>query len=99
MQLFLFKILAQVELGDKPLHIPTTEANDKAVADALSIIFAGLGATALLVMVLAGFRYSLSRGDPEKVKKSRNTIIYALVGLILSLLAFTIVRYTVRSLG
>jgi uncharacterized membrane protein YjfL (UPF0719 family) len=43
-------------------------------------------------------KFVLSRGNPDAVAKARNTIIYAAVGLVISMLSFAIVRFVVRGL-
>lgn len=47
----------------------------------------------LFAMIVRGaFQYMLSRGNPEALKKARNTIIYAFVGLILFLSSYLILN-------
>lgn len=65
----------------------------------LQLVFALLGSVALLVIVISGIRYMLASGDPGKVAQARNTILYALVGLIISLSAFSIVTFVVKATG
>lgn len=95
------KILSQVQILEDEIDIPTNIQNvdNSTVNDALQIVFAVLGAVAMLIIVIAGMQYSLSRGNPEKTGKARNAIIYAAVGLVIAFLAFGIVRYVVREAG
>ena len=39
-------------------------------------------------VVFSGIQYTTSYGDDEKIKKAKNTGVYALIGLILLLVAF-----------
>lgn len=55
------------------------------------------GAIALLVIVIAGFQYITSQGNPQTVAKSKNAIIYAGVGLTVLLLADAIIAFVVKS--
>lgn len=57
----------------------------------LTIFFVTLGSISFLIMVIAGLKYVLSAGDPDKITKARNTIIYAGVGLIVAASASLIV--------
>lgn len=52
-----------------------------------------MGALALLMLVIAGFRYTISQGDPTSVANSRRMIIYTIVGLVVIALAATIVNF------
>ena len=60
-------------------------------------LFGIMGAISFLLIVVSGLRFSLSRGNSESVAKARNSIIYSAVGLVISMLAFAIVRFVVRS--
>ncbi len=61
----------------------------------LSIVFSVIGALSFLTIVIAGFKYILSQGDPQNVSRAKNTIIYALVGLVIALVAQSVVSLTV----
>jgi hypothetical protein len=49
------------------------------------------GVLAVLSITWAGIQLIMSVGDEEKMKKSRKTIIYSFIGVILSGLAYGIV--------
>lgn len=65
----------------------------------LTIVFGITGAIALLIITLAGFHYVLSQGNPQEIAKSKNAIIYAGVGLIISVLAISIVNFVVSGVS
>lgn len=50
------------------------------------------GMAAIFFIVIAGIRYITSGGDPEKVAKARGTVTYAVVGLVILLLSFVIIK-------
>ncbi len=53
----------------------------------------GLGGIVLFVMlILAGFNYISSAGDPQKAAAARNTATYAILGLVLLALAYLFLR-------
>ena len=66
---------------------------DAQIQEILSIVFGLAGAIALLVIVVSGFRYILSAGEPERINKAKNGVIYALIGLILVITAQAIVAF------
>lgn len=77
-----------------------TEASLSAkIANALSITFGILGAISVLVITLAGIQYIMSGGDPQKTAKAKDTIMYAVIGLAVSILAFTIVSFVIGRIG
>ena len=49
------------------------------------------------MLVYGGLRYILSGGDSKKVTDAKNTVLYAIIGLIISLLAFDIVNFVLNS--
>jgi hypothetical protein len=57
-----------------------------------------MGAIALIIIILAGIRFITSQGNPDNLAKARNTIIFAAVGLAVSLGALTIVTFVVGRL-
>lgn len=65
---------------------------------ALDVVFVILGGIALIVIIVAGIRLMLSRGDPQGVAKARDTIIYAAVGLAVAVSAYTILNFVVGRL-
>ena len=64
----------------------------------LNIFFIVLGGVSLIVIIISGIRLMTSSGDPQAITKARNTIIYAAVGLAISISAFTIVSVVVGQL-
>lgn len=73
-------------------------SNGSAIQTVLSIVFAITGAIAFLMITIAGFKYVVSRGDPQAIAGAKNTIIYALIGLLVSMMAFSIVTFVIGNL-
>jgi lysylphosphatidylglycerol synthetase-like protein (DUF2156 family) len=73
--------------------LPSTQTSSQTLAIVISIFFAVIGAVAVLIIVLAGFRYITSSGKPDEIAKAKDTIIYAAVGIIVCVLAVTIVSF------
>lgn len=68
-------------------RIDTTIGN---IVDLLSII---VGIAAVIMIIVAGFRYITSAGNQESVKSAKNTLIYAVIGLVIVALAQIIVAF------
>lgn len=51
------------------------------------------GAISVLMIVIGGFRYVVSAGDSNGVQGAKNTILYALVGLVVAVFAQFIVSF------
>lgn len=67
------------------------------VKNILNILFMIIGILAVIMIVVGGFRYVLSAGDSSAVTAAKNTILYAVIGLIVALLAFAIVNFVITS--
>jgi uncharacterized membrane protein YvbJ len=65
----------------------------------VNTVLAITGAIAVLIIVIAGFRYIVSQGSPNEVATARNAIIYALIGLVVIMFAFAIVNFAIEGLG
>lgn len=68
------------------------------VREIVNIILFVLGAAAVIMIIIGGFRYVLSGGDSSSVTAAKNTILYAVVGLIVAILSYAIVNFVVTSL-
>ncbi|GHU07568.1 hypothetical protein FACS189431_2330 [Alphaproteobacteria bacterium] len=55
-------------------------------------ILIAVGIICVLFIIFGGIRYATSGGDPEKVKNAKNTLLYAIIGLAIALLAAVIVN-------
>lgn len=77
--------------------LPNVNADQDRISAALTVAFSITGAIALLIITLAGFKYITTQGNPQEVAKAKNAIIYALVGLVISILAVAIVQFAVRT--
>lgn len=83
--------------GTKLPNQNITEGNlQTTIVNVLNVVFGTLGAIAVLIIVIAGFQYILSSGDPSKTAKAKNTILYALIGLVVALSSGAIVNFVLR---
>lgn len=91
--------LAQIEINESEIDVPKTEIEQGSVQNVLQLVFGTLAAIAILIITIAGLYFVLSRGNPEKSARARNAIIYASIGLMVSVLASAIVQFTIKSVG
>lgn len=84
-------LLAQINPAD--LDIPQGDANGSTISTVLRMVFAIFGGVSVIIVTLAGLKYIISQGNPQEVAKAKNTIIYALVGLVISISAFSIITF------
>lgn len=66
-----------------------------AVHTAIEILSMVAGIAAVVMVIIAGFRYTTSGGDSGRVASAKSTLIYALVGIAIAVLAQVIVHFVV----
>ena len=63
--------------------------------EVINWILIAAGIISVGFIIWAGIRYVLSGGDAEKVKKAKNTLLYAIIGLLIAALAMVIVNLVI----
>lgn len=61
----------------------------------VNVLLFVLGAIAVIVIVVGGIRYATSNGDSNQITAAKNTILYAVIGLVVALLAYAIVNWII----
>jgi len=62
------------------------------IRNAISILIWVAGIASVIVIVVGGIMLITSSGNPDSTRKAKNAILYAIIGLIIALLAFAIVQ-------
>ena len=88
-----------VAVGGYPgqLPLPHVAAKGHVLYDILQLTIGVVAALSVLFVVIGGMRFVFSAGDPQAAGKARSTIIYAAVGLVLALLAESIVAFVLNT--
>ena len=56
-----------------------------------------LGAIAVIAIIIGGFIYVTSNGDSGKTKTAKDTIFYAVIGIVVAILAYAIVNFVISA--
>lgn len=56
-----------------------------------------VGAVSVIMIIIGGIRYIVSGGNSANVTAAKNTILYAIVGIIVSILGYAIVNFVITS--
>ena len=59
----------------------------------VEVLLTAVGAISIIKIVIGGIMFALTSGDAQKAAKARNTVLYAVVGLAVSLFASAIVNF------
>lgn len=87
--------MAATQIGSGDIGVPKVSLNDAALASILKIVFTVTGGLSTLFVLIGAVRYVASGGDQGGVKQAKDTILYSLIGVVISLSAFTIVQFTI----
>ncbi len=67
--------------------------------DVVNIMFFIVGVMAVIMIIWGGIRYVLSAGNSAALTSAKNTIMYAVIGLIVAILAYTIVNFVINTVS
>jgi hypothetical protein len=89
------------EVVDALGQVKGNPCNDNGVNNIVSTIVSVLsyvvGVAAIIMLIVAGFKYIASGGDSGKISSAKNTLIYAVIGIVVAVLAQTIVRFVITN--
>lgn len=58
-----------------------------------------VGAIAVIMLIWGGLQYVISAGDSKRVESAKSTILYAIIGIVIAILAFAIVNFVTGQLS
>ena len=97
-----YAVSAQAALAQQKPDVPNP-VNENTLGDVLFNVVNALllfaGAVAVLFLIIGGFRYVVSTGNPDQVDGAKRTILYAVLGLIIIFIAFVLVGLVQSYLG
>lgn len=77
-----------------------TGTNDTSAGDIIkgivNILLFIIGAVSVIMIVIGGFKYVVSNGDSSAVKSAKDTIFYAVIGLVVAILAYAVVNWVIQ---
>ena len=65
----------------------------------VNIFLFAVGALSVIMLIWGGIRYTTSAGDSNKVQAAKNTVLYAIVGLVVAILAYAIVNMVISKIA
>ena len=64
----------------------------------VNILLFIIGAVSVIMLIIGGIKYTVSGGDSGQVTSAKNTILYAIIGLVIAFLAFAVVNWVLGRL-
>jgi hypothetical protein len=69
----------------------------RVIANVIQILLRISSILAVIFIIIGGIMYITSIGDPSRTQRAKETITYAVIGLIISIAAYGIVAFVSRS--
>ncbi|MCL1929546.1 pilin [Candidatus Saccharibacteria bacterium] len=69
------------------------------ITQVINVIMWVIGVISVIMLIYGGIQYAISAGDEKKVTSAKNTIIYAIVGLAIAILALVVVNFVIVNIG
>lgn len=91
------RLFAQIKI-EVP-GVQKVNADAAAVGNVLNVVFTLVGGLAVLFLLVGAVRYVTSQGDQAALTQAKNTILYAVIGIVVSLSGFAIVQLVVGTLS
>lgn len=76
-------------------NLPTSTDGSDILAGGLNLVYFIAGVAAVIVLIIAGIMYVTSNGDQNGIERAKNMILYAIVGLVVIVVAFTITQIVI----
>ena len=64
----------------------------------VNVLLFVIGAISVIMLIIGGIRYTTSAGDSGNVTAAKNTIMYAIIGLVIAFLAFAVVNWVLGAI-
>ncbi|MBM3210515.1 hypothetical protein FJZ39_04220 [Candidatus Saccharibacteria bacterium] len=78
--------------------VPTEISGDGGVIQQIiNILLFIIGIISVIMLIIGGLRYVVSGGKSDQVTAAKNTILYAIIGLVVAIFAYAIVRFVVEA--
>lgn len=90
------------QASDSPVNCDTAKAGttvDGLIKTGLNILSVIIGVAAVIMIIIGGFKFVTSQGESANIASARNTILYAIIGLVVVALAQFIVFFVLAKLN
>ena len=90
---YLYWLMAQV--NQNQVDLPRADLTQSDFQNTMKIIFGVCGAIAVIFVAYGGLKYIMSQGNPSEATKAKDTIVNALIGLVIVIASYGIISFVV----
>jgi len=80
-----------------PISKDPTKSLSDTIKNGVEVLSVVVGVVAVVMIMIAGFRYITSGGSSDKITSAKNTLMYALIGIIIVALAQVVVKFVLHT--
>lgn len=97
------RVFAQTnEIGNFVENVKPADVQDTSletyIQTIINVLLGLIGVVAVIMLIYGGFRYVLSAGNEKATSAAKDTILFAIIGIVVAVLAFAIVNFVIGSL-
>ena len=71
--------------------------DDGLIKKVVNLLLWAIGIISVIMIIIGGIRYTISQGDQAAVTSAKNTILYAIIGLVVAILAYAAVNFVISN--
>jgi hypothetical protein len=72
---------------------------DGFITNITNVLLFIVGALSVIMLIIGGLRYVVSGGSSSAVTAAKNTVLYAIVGLVIAFLAYAVINFVINTLA
>ena len=73
--------------------------DDSVFTTIVNVLLFIIGAISVIMLIIGGIRYTVSGGDSGSVTAAKNTILYAVIGLLVAFFAYAIINWVLGAVA
>ncbi|OIP22675.1 hypothetical protein COX95_01635 [bacterium CG_4_10_14_0_2_um_filter_33_32] len=93
----LWKNIECIEGGNNPNDPCQLSDLATLLTNLINVALALVSTIAVIFIIVGGFQYITSAGNPDNIGRAKTTILYAIIGLILAIISFSIINFLTGS--
>lgn len=86
----------QAQIGVNSIGGTNSPTLESVLVTGINVFLFIIGALAVIMLIYGGYKYIISAGDASRLKSAKDTIMYAVIGLIVVVLAYSIANFVVN---
>lgn len=93
------KTKIEIKPSDVGLPNPIKTIDGDTMSNLLGILYFFAGVVAVIVIIVGGIRYVASNGDSSQIQSAKNTVTYAVIGLVVVIMAAAITQFVITNVN